>query len=183
MRIAATLFVTLLSFPLHGGAPNDAPATQLLQPGKLLVSEDLNQPFGKEWFGAKGKWDVVDGVMRGAAELRQLGNHSPGQAEAAISVEKPWQSHGVGSGLLRRTLLAARNRGFRHLHMACLADNRRMQQLARKFAAELSFDFGSVVGEVESMRANPLSVMQELIADHHGFATAILDLQSRMLRA
>jgi hypothetical protein len=33
------------------------------------------------------------------------------------------------------------------------------------------------------MRANPLSVMQELIADHHGFATAILDLQSRMLRA
>ena len=125
----------------------------------------------------------VDGIMRGAAELRQLGIHSPGQAEAAISVEKPWQSHGVGSGLLRRTLLAARNRGFRHLHMACLADNRRMQQLARKFAAELSFDFGSVVGEVESMRANPLSVMQELIADHHGFATAILDLQSRLLRA
>jgi hypothetical protein len=36
------------------------------------------------------------------------------------------------------------------LHMACLAENRRMQQLARKFDAELSFDFGSVVGEVES---------------------------------
>jgi GNAT superfamily N-acetyltransferase len=125
----------------------------------------------------------IDGVMRGAAELRQLGGRFPGQAEAAISVEKPWQSHGVGSALLRRTLLAARNRGYRQLHMACLAENRRMQQLARKFDAELSFDFGSVVGEVESWRANPLSVMQELIDDSHGFATAMLDLQSRMLRA
>ena len=125
----------------------------------------------------------IDGEMRGAAELRQLGSRFPRQAEAAISVEKPWQSHGAGSALLRRTLLAARNRGFRLLHMACLAENRRMQQLARKFDAELSFDFGSVVGEVESSRANPLSVMKEMMADGHGFATAMLDLQSRMLRA
>jgi len=120
--------------------------------------------------------------MRGAAELRHLGTRLPRQGEAAISVEKPWQSHGVGSALLRRTLLTARNRGFQLLHMACLADNRRMQQLARKFDAELSFDFGSVVGEVESSRPNPLSLMQELMADGHGFATAMLDLQTRMLR-
>ena len=64
--------------------------------------------------------------------------------------EADWQSHGVGSALLERTLLTARNRGIAHLHMACLADNRRMQQLARKFDAELSFDFGEVVGEVDA---------------------------------
>jgi GNAT superfamily N-acetyltransferase len=125
----------------------------------------------------------VDGVLRGAAELRPLGAGFPHQAEAAFSVEKPWQSHGVGSVLLRRTLLAARNRGYRLLHMACLAENRRMQQLARKFDAELSFDFGSVVGELESVRPNALSLMREIMADHHGFATAMLDLQTRMLRA
>jgi GNAT superfamily N-acetyltransferase len=125
----------------------------------------------------------LDGEMRGAAELRPLGIRHPRQAEAAISVEKPWQSHGVGSALLRRTLLAARNRGYQLLHMACLADNRRMQQLARKFDAELSFDFGNVVGEVESSRPTPLSLMREIMADSHGFATAMLDLQSRMLRA
>ncbi len=125
----------------------------------------------------------VDGMIHGAAELRPLGLRFSHQAEAAISVEKPWQSHGVGSALLRHTLLAARNRGFRLLHMACLAENRRMQQLARKFDAELSFDFGSVVGEVESSRPTPLSLMRELMADGHGFATAVLDLQSRMLRA
>jgi GNAT superfamily N-acetyltransferase len=125
----------------------------------------------------------VDGIMRGAAELRPLGAKFPHQAEAAISVEKPWQSHGVGSALLQRTLLAARNRGYRLLHMACLAENRRMQQLARKFDAELSFDFGSVVGEVESSRPTPLSLMREMMSDSHGIATAMLELQSRMLRA
>ena len=125
----------------------------------------------------------IGGVMRGAAELRPLGTRFPLQAEAAISVEKPWQSHGVGSALLRRTLLAARNRNFRLLHMACLAENRRMQQLARKFDAELSFDFGGVVGEVESSRATPLSLMREFVADGHGFATAMLELQARMRRA
>ena len=58
-----------------------------------------------------------------------------------------------------------------------------MQQLALKFDAELSFDFGDVIGEVQSSRANPLSVMKEIMADGHSFATAMLDLQSRMLRA
>lgn len=148
------------------------------------VSDDF---IGKYVDLAMGLDAVVHGffvgdTMRGAAELRPLGLRLPRQAEAAISVEQPWQSHGVGSALLRRTLLAARNRGFRHLHMACLADNRRMQQLARKFDAELTFDFESVVGEVESSRPTPLSLMREMMSDHHGFATALLELQSRMLR-
>jgi GNAT superfamily N-acetyltransferase len=125
----------------------------------------------------------IGDMIRGAAELRPLGMCFPREAEAAISVEQPWQSHGVGSALLRRTLLAARNRGFRLLHMACLAENRRMQQLARKFDAELSFDFESAIGEVESSRPTPLSLMREVMSDSHGFATAMLDLQSRMLRS
>lgn len=124
----------------------------------------------------------IDGVLRGAAELRPLGSARSNEAEAALSVEKPWQSHGVGSALLARTLLAARNRGIRRLHMACLADNERMQQLARKFDAELSVEFGSVIGEVATSRPTPLSLMRELLTDGHGLATAMLDLQSRMLR-
>ena len=125
----------------------------------------------------------IDGAVRGAAALRPPGLSLSRRAEIALSVEKPWQSRGVGSALLQRTLLAARNRGFRLLHMACLADNERMQQLARKFAAELSFDFGGVIGEVESSRPTPLSLMRELLTDGHGIATTVLDLQSRMLRA
>src|SRR5262249_35830785 len=62
----------------------------------------------------------VNGTMRGAAELRPIGAPLAREAEAAFSIEQPWQSHGVGSALLARTLLAARNRGITFLHMACL---------------------------------------------------------------
>jgi GNAT superfamily N-acetyltransferase len=90
--------------------------------------------------------------------------------------------HGIGSALLERTLLAARNRGVKLLHMTCLANNRRMQQLARKFDADLTFDFGSVVGEVEAPFPTPMSIWREAMADSHGFATAVLDAQTRLLR-
>lgn len=129
----------------------------------------------------------VDGTLRGAAELRPnkrtAGTMFRREAEAAFSIEKPWQSHGVGTELLRRTLLSARNRGIQALHMHCLADNRRMQQLARKFEADLTFDFGSVVGEVDAPRSTPLSLMREAMADVYGVGHAILDAQSRIVRA
>jgi hypothetical protein len=84
--------------------------------------------------------------------------------------------------LLERTLPTARNRGIKSLHLNCLADNRRMQQLARKFSADLKFDFGSVVGEVDAPRSTPMSLMREAMADAHGVTAAVLDAQSRMLR-
>lgn len=123
----------------------------------------------------------IDGILRGSAELRPSGEQ-PGFAEAAFSIELPWQSHGVGTVLLERTILSARNRGITLLAMYCLAENQRMQQLARKFDADLKFDFGSVVGEVDPPVSTPLSFMREAVADGHGIAADILDFQSRLLR-
>src|SRR6202795_733060 len=45
---------------------------------------------------------LADGILRGAAELRRFGPNA-GQAEAALGIERPWQSHGGGTGLLDRT--------------------------------------------------------------------------------
>ena len=119
----------------------------------------------------------VDGVLRGVADLRILGR----EAEAAFSIEKRWQSHGVGSALLERSLLAARNRGVKLLQVCCLVDNYRMQQLARKFEAKLIFDCGTVIGTMENPYPTPLSVMQEMVTDGHSFAAAYVDFQSRLL--
>jgi GNAT superfamily N-acetyltransferase len=148
------------------------------------VSDDFVRDYADLSFGIDAVIHgfFVDGTLRGAAELRPIGTPITREAEAAFSIEKPWQSHGVGSVLLERTLLAARNRGLKFLHMACLADNKRMQQLARKFDAELSFDFSSVVGEVATARPTPVSLMREILADGHGFATAMFDVQTRLLR-
>jgi GNAT superfamily N-acetyltransferase len=92
-------------------------------------------------------------------------------------------SHGVGTVLLEHILLAARNRGITALEMQCLADNRRMQQLARKFAAEFKFDFGSVVGEVDPPRFTVLSLAREWTEDAFGVVNAMLDAQARLVRA
>src|SRR5207249_1307128 len=62
--IAAAALPSFTSLTLQ--AQTSAPPTLMLQPGKLLVNEDLSQPLGKEWFGKPGTWKIEDGVLRGA---------------------------------------------------------------------------------------------------------------------
>jgi GNAT superfamily N-acetyltransferase len=124
----------------------------------------------------------VDGTLRAAAELRPFGRQFPFKAEAAFSVEQDWQNAGVGTELLERTLLAARNRGIRTLYMSCLADNLRMQAVARKYRAEIRFEADDVTGHVANSAPTPLSLFREFVADGYGLATAILDVQRRLLR-
>lgn len=152
------------------------------------VSDDFIRSYATGLFGADNVVHgfFADGILRGAAELRRgpsVLTDVKSEAEAAFTVEADWQSNGVGSALLERTLLAARNRGVKRIKMACLRDNRRMQQLARKFAAEISFDFGGVIGAVKAPRPTPLSLMRELAADSNGWVTTMLDAQSRLLKA
>jgi GNAT superfamily N-acetyltransferase len=125
----------------------------------------------------------VDGTLRAAAELRRFGGRFPFHAEAALSVERPWQDRGVGSALLERAILAAQNRGIRTVQLNCMSANRRMQAIARKHDASLRFRTGDVVGEVANPVATPLSLLREFVADGHGMAAALFDLQSRLLRA
>ncbi len=43
------------------------PKTLLAERGKSLFSDDLNKaPDGQAWKAAKGKWEIVDGALRGA---------------------------------------------------------------------------------------------------------------------
>ena len=97
----------------------------------------------------------VDGKMRGAAELRPLGLQFPASGRSRDQRRKalaePRRRLGTAAADVAwpRAIAASG-----HLHMACLAENRRMQQLARKFDAELTFDFESVVGEVERVAAD-----------------------------
>jgi len=122
----------------------------------------------------------VDDVLRGAAELRLL--EPAGDAEVALSIERAWQSQGVGTALLEHLLLAASNRRINRLHVLCLAENGRMRQLARKFDAELSIQSGSVVGEMKAPHPTPMSVMRELVADSADLALAILHVPSQLAK-
>lgn len=126
---------------------------------------------------------VEDDEVRAVAELRKLGDTWGQEAEAAFSVETPYQEHGLGSQLMGRIIRSARNRGVKRLFMSCLPDNRRMQAIARKFEADLTFEPGEVVGEIMPVGPNYFSMLAEAVDDRVGFILAVLDLQSRFSRA
>ncbi len=126
---------------------------------------------------------IIGGEVRGAAELRPLGRHVHGEAEAAFSVEKEFQDAGIGTQLLGRVVRAARNRSISRVYMNCLAENRKMQAIAKKFDAVLQFDQGDVVGKVAPASAHSFSLWREAVEDEMGFVMAMLDLQRRILPA
>ncbi|HWE18565.1 MAG TPA: GNAT family N-acetyltransferase [Hyphomicrobiaceae bacterium] len=134
-------------------------------------------------FGSLVYGHLVDGAMRGAAELRRLGDAWGEEAEAAFSVERPYQDHGVGTDLMGRVVRAARNRNIRRLYMSCLAENARMQAIARNHEAVLRFEYGEVVGEILPAHPDYFSLAAEAAEDRVGFIIAVLDLQTRLVRA
>jgi GNAT superfamily N-acetyltransferase len=125
----------------------------------------------------------VGGEMRAAAELRSIGEGWREEAEAAFSVETAFQDTGVGTDLLGRVILAARNRGISRIYMNCLSENRKMQRVARKYDAELHFEHGEVVGHVQMPAPTPASIWSEAVDDGSGFVMAVLELPLRLLPA
>jgi GNAT superfamily N-acetyltransferase len=121
--------------------------------------------------------------VRAAAELKKLGDTWGREAEAAFSVEQPLQEHGIGTELMGRVIRAARNRGVQHLCLTCLADNSKMQAIARHYEADLRFEYGEVVGEIVPQGPNYFSILAEAVEDRFGYMMAVLDLQNRVVKA
>ena len=125
----------------------------------------------------------VDGVLRGVAELRGFRAVTGGEAEAAFSVEKDFQNRGIGTELFGRTVLAARNRGISKLFVNFLSQNARMQAIAKKFDAVLTFDSDGVQGKIDAPRANALSMWKEALTDGRDLADSVMQTHSRALHS
>jgi len=134
-------------------------------------------------FGSVVYGYLLAGKVRAAAELRKLGDAWGAEAEAAFSVEAPFQDHGIGTELMGRVVRTARNRGLRRLYMSCMTENSRMQAIAKKYDAELRFEYGEVIGEIMPDSPNYFSILAEAAEDRVGFMIAVLELHSRLVRA
>lgn len=122
----------------------------------------------------------VDGTLRGVAELRYLtGSHS--EAEGAFSIEKAFQGLGFGDRLFGRLIASARNRGVRRLFLTCLRENRRMQAIAAKHGADLSFVAGDVTAEIRRPYADAASIAEEWADESEAFVFAMIDWRRRRL--
>lgn len=116
--------------------------------------------------------------VRAVAELRKIGDTWGQQAEAAFSVEEAFRDKGLGTELLGRVIHSARNRGVSHLIMSCLADNAKMQAVARHHDADLRFEAGEVIAEILPHTANTVSVLTEAMEDRMGYFMAVFDLKT-----
>jgi hypothetical protein len=58
-----------------------------------------------------------------------------------------------------------------------------MRTIARKYEAELRFEYGEVIGEIVPDGANYFSLLAEAVDDRFGYVMAVLDLQRRAVKA
>jgi len=125
----------------------------------------------------------IDGVIRAAAEMHVLEPAAPAflrAGEAAFSVEREFRHEGLGSALVERVILAARNRGLQLLVMSCLPQNFAMQKLAKKFGATLKCEPDEVTGKVRIELPTPQTIFEELVEDSLDFTASLFDLQRRI---
>lgn len=115
-----------------------------------------------------------DGQLRAASEMRHDGQPFPRRAELAFSVERGWQSRGIGSELMRRGLTIARNRGIRIVDVVCLAENGRMRALAAKFAKKVTVEHGEVGVSIALDMPNHVTLFLEALEDGAGLMSTFL---------
>jgi len=110
-----------------------------------------------------GCW--IDGTLRGVGEVRPFAALGEAAAEAALTIEPPFQNHGLGSLLARRVALSARNRGFGRLHFLTDASNLRMLHILRRLGAAMRFAGSQVEAELALTPATSASLAQEWLED------------------
>lgn len=118
---------------------------------------------------------IVDGVVRGAAELHPPDDYSPGSLpEAAFSVEASARRQGIGTMLFRRLIAEARWKGYKSLRITTSAENHAMRALASKFGANLLFRYGETAGTVDLTKA-PADELADLVAAPFSAGRALIN--------
>ena len=125
---------------------------------------------------------LLDGVVRAAAELKRIGHVWGHSGEAAFSVEPPFTNKGLATELMGHIIRSARNRGLRHLIMNCLAENTKMQAIARKYQADLHLEQGDVIADIVPQSLDYMSVATEMFEDRFVLFLAALDQQTRIAK-
>ncbi|HEX2116979.1 MAG TPA: GNAT family N-acetyltransferase [Alphaproteobacteria bacterium] len=135
-----------------------------------------------DWFRAIIVGCFVDGVLRGVAELRLDDPRLGWRCELAVTVEREWQSRGIGTELLRRAITICRNRAIRSIYMICLVENRRMQRIARRFDGDLVFVEGEAEAQVALPFPDQFTLAREALDEGAAWMMAWVDLPARVAR-
>lgn len=132
-------------------------------------------------FDRDGAFGVLDDDLNlaGVAHLAR----GDGHAELGVSVLPAWRGQGVGSALLERAVLHARNWGERELFMHCLSENTAMMHLARKQGMRILTEAGEADAWLELPRADAASFFGEAFANNVALFDTALKRQVAGARA
>lgn len=113
------------------------------------------------WYRSINVGYFEDGAIRGSAQIVWGSDPVRDGAEFAIAVEPDWRGQGVGTALMDRCLVLARNRGLERLTMSCLVENEAMRTLAKHFEARLAFEDSAIEGRLRLPWPSPATLTQE----------------------
>jgi RimJ/RimL family protein N-acetyltransferase len=113
--------------------------------------------------------EVVGAVQIFLADARSV--------ELAFSVEAAFRVLGLGTALMERALLWARNRGLRQVYLHCWTDNRAMCRLAHRAGMALRTSAADTEASLRLASPSPRSLLREWLAMY----AAGLDLTARAL--
>ncbi|MGB8608206.1 GNAT family N-acetyltransferase [Bradyrhizobium sp.] len=120
----------------------------------------------------------TDADLRGVAELVQAGNRWPKAAELALTVERPFQNRGIGTTLLQKALVVARNRFTSTVYMTCLLENKKMQRIAHNCGASLVIHEGESEGTIWPPWPSYLSLVEEAATEGQALFRAAFEVPS-----
>jgi len=106
------------------------------------------------------------GQLRAAAEKHLSADGL--RVEAAFEVEADFRNRGVGTELVARTLLWARNRGARRVIIQTGRRNLPMLRAAQKNGAVFEFDLAEADGVIEAARPSVASHLREAMQQAEG---------------
>ena len=89
-------------------------------------------------------------------------------AELAFTVDEAERGRGLGTTLMNRALLWARNRGVRRVCVYCRAENHAMRRIAGRAGMAVNTSAGESEGFVDVPRSTPLSIAREFCSEQLG---------------
>ncbi len=117
-------------------------------------------------FGVRGEDRSFDGITHLALEKHH--------AEIGVSVLEHARSRGIGSALVSRAAVHARNRGVQILFMQCLSENGAIMRIARALGMKVVAEGNESEASLALPAADAFSIMREMVVDQIALCDAAL---------
>jgi GNAT superfamily N-acetyltransferase len=110
------------------------------------------------------------GSVEGVAHLAMDKKHT----ELGVSVLQPYRGRGIGTALVSRAAVHARNRKIEVLFMQCLSENRPVMRIARSLGMRVVTAGPESEGSLVLAPPNAFSIEREILADRIALCDAAL---------